>query len=155
MTIPVNSPESGILIEVFAKAGETVEVGSDLFKIDLKAATDAPTTVEKTELKPAKVEAVAPEKASPKINTSTLSKPMITEAPQIQKEIKEAGSALSSARSEQRDKITRMRLRIAERMKEAQNSAASLTTFNEVDMSALMSLRQKYKELFAVPMKPI
>jgi hypothetical protein len=39
-----------------------------------------------------------------------------------------------------------MRARIAERLKESQNSAASLTTFNEVDMSALMKLRSKYKE---------
>ena len=42
--------------------------------------------------------------------------------------------------------MTRMRSRIAERLKESQNSAASLTTFNEVDMSALLSLRSKYKE---------
>lgn len=42
--------------------------------------------------------------------------------------------------------MTRMRARIAERLKESQNSAASLTTFNEVDMSALLGLRNKYKE---------
>jgi 2-oxoglutarate dehydrogenase E2 component (dihydrolipoamide succinyltransferase) len=42
--------------------------------------------------------------------------------------------------------MTRMRARIAERLKESQNSAASLTTFNEVDMSALFKLRSKYKQ---------
>lgn len=42
--------------------------------------------------------------------------------------------------------MTRMRARIAERLKESQNSAASLTTFNEVDMSALIKLRSKYKD---------
>jgi 2-oxoglutarate dehydrogenase E2 component (dihydrolipoamide succinyltransferase) len=40
-----------------------------------------------------------------------------------------------------------MRLRIAERLKQSQNTAASLTTFNEIDMSACIALRQKYKEL--------
>jgi len=42
--------------------------------------------------------------------------------------------------------MNRMRLRIAERLKQSQNTAASLTTFNEVDMSALMDFRQKYKD---------
>lgn len=42
--------------------------------------------------------------------------------------------------------MSRMRLRIAERLKESQNAAASLTTFNEIDMSAIMALRKKYKD---------
>lgn len=42
--------------------------------------------------------------------------------------------------------MNRMRLRIAERLKESQNTAASLTTFNEIDMSSLMDMRKKYKD---------
>ena len=42
--------------------------------------------------------------------------------------------------------MSRMRLRIAERLKEWQNAAASLTTFNEIDMSSLMEMRKKYKD---------
>ena len=42
--------------------------------------------------------------------------------------------------------MNRMRLRIAERLKQSQNAAASLTTFNEIDMSALVSMRKKYKD---------
>jgi 2-oxoglutarate dehydrogenase E2 component (dihydrolipoamide succinyltransferase) len=49
---------------------------------------------------------------------------------------------------EERVKMTRLRKRIAERLKQAQNTAAMLTTFNEVDMSAVMALREKYKESF-------
>ncbi len=49
---------------------------------------------------------------------------------------------------EERVKMTRLRKRIAERLKEAQNTAAMLTTFNEVDMSAVMSMRNKYKDGF-------
>jgi 2-oxoglutarate dehydrogenase E2 component (dihydrolipoamide succinyltransferase) len=49
---------------------------------------------------------------------------------------------------EERVKMTRLRQTIARRLKEAQNTAAMLTTFNEVDMSAVMSLRGQYKEPF-------
>jgi len=49
---------------------------------------------------------------------------------------------------EERVRMTRLRKRIAERLKEAQNTAAMLTTFNEVDMSAVMALRSKYQDSF-------
>ena len=44
--------------------------------------------------------------------------------------------------------MTRLRRRIAERLKEAQNTAAMLTTYNEADMSAVMALRQRYRDSF-------
>src|SRR5690606_6573907 len=49
---------------------------------------------------------------------------------------------------EERVKMTRLRQRIAERLKEAQNTAAMLTTFNEIDMSHVMALRNQYQEGF-------
>jgi 2-oxoglutarate dehydrogenase E2 component (dihydrolipoamide succinyltransferase) len=49
---------------------------------------------------------------------------------------------------EERVRMTRLRKRIAERLKEAQNTAAMLTTFNEVDMSHLMAARNQYKDVF-------
>jgi len=49
---------------------------------------------------------------------------------------------------EERVKMTRLRARIAERLKEAQNTAAILTTFNEVDMTNIMALRAQYKDSF-------
>jgi 2-oxoglutarate dehydrogenase E2 component (dihydrolipoamide succinyltransferase) len=49
---------------------------------------------------------------------------------------------------EERVRMTRLRKRIAERLKEAQNTAAMLTTFNEVDMSALMAARNNYRDAF-------
>jgi len=52
------------------------------------------------------------------------------------------------ARAEQRVAMTRLRARIAERLLQAQSSAAMLTTFNECDMTAVMALRQKYQEQF-------
>ena len=49
---------------------------------------------------------------------------------------------------EERIKMTRLRLTIAKRLKEAQENAAMLTTFNEVDMSEVISMRNQYKEEF-------
>ena len=49
---------------------------------------------------------------------------------------------------EERVKMTRLRLTIAKRLKEAQENAAMLTTFNEVDMSEVMSMRSQYKDEF-------
>lgn len=54
----------------------------------------------------------------------------------------------SAARSEQRVPMTRLRARIAERMVEAQQSAAMLTTFNEIDLTKVKSLRARYKDAF-------
>lgn len=62
-----------------------------------------------------------------------------------QEESSKAQSPYGS-REERRVKMNRMRLRISERLKQSQNTAASLTTFNEVDMSALMNLRKQYKD---------
>jgi len=54
----------------------------------------------------------------------------------------------STNRTEERVRLSRLRKRIAERLKEAQNTAAILTTFNEVDMTAVLDARSRYKEQF-------
>ena len=59
-----------------------------------------------------------------------------------------APSPADDAAREERVKMTRLRATIARRLKEAQNTAAMLTTFNEVDMSAVMALRNEYRDLF-------
>ena len=51
-------------------------------------------------------------------------------------------------RREERIKMSRLRQTIAKRLKDSQNTAAMLTTYNEVDMTAIINLRQEYKELF-------
>ena len=56
--------------------------------------------------------------------------------------------ARATAGRERREKMSRLRKRVAERLKEAQNTAAMLTTFNEVDMTQIMALRAQYKESF-------
>jgi 2-oxoglutarate dehydrogenase E2 component (dihydrolipoamide succinyltransferase) len=56
--------------------------------------------------------------------------------------------AVSGERNEERVKMSRLRQTIAKRLKEAQNTAAMLTTFNDVDMSAVIEARSRYKDLF-------
>ena len=56
--------------------------------------------------------------------------------------------AASGGRKEERVKMTRLRQTVAKRLKEAQNTAAMLTTFNDVDMTAVIEARAKYKDLF-------
>jgi 2-oxoglutarate dehydrogenase E2 component (dihydrolipoamide succinyltransferase) len=80
--------------------------------------------------------APAPAPAAPKPTPAPLAP--ITAVPQ----------APRTAEREERVKMSRLRVRIAQRLKEAQNNAAMLTTFNEVDMTALMKLRDQYKESF-------
>ncbi len=60
----------------------------------------------------------------------------------------QAKAARAPEEGEERVKMTRLRRTIAARLKEAQNNAAMLTTFNEVDMSAVMALRAEYREAF-------
>jgi 2-oxoglutarate dehydrogenase E2 component (dihydrolipoamide succinyltransferase) len=59
-----------------------------------------------------------------------------------------ASVAASTGRKEERVRMTRLRQTIAKRLKEAQNTAAMLTTFNDVDMTAVIAARAKYKDLF-------
>jgi 2-oxoglutarate dehydrogenase E2 component (dihydrolipoamide succinyltransferase) len=73
---------------------------------------------------------------------SFMSRPAAAAAPSAPKAPRETGDG------EERVKMTRLRRTIAQRLKEAQNNAAMLTTFNEVDMSAAMALRAEYKDAF-------
>ncbi|WP_457662499.1 2-oxoglutarate dehydrogenase complex dihydrolipoyllysine-residue succinyltransferase [Sinorhizobium medicae] len=72
-----------------------------------------------------------------------ISAPAAAEPAQVQ-----ARAPAEDAAREERVKMTRLRQTIARRLKDAQNTAAMLTTYNEVDMSAVMSLRSKYKDIF-------
>jgi 2-oxoglutarate dehydrogenase E2 component (dihydrolipoamide succinyltransferase) len=71
-----------------------------------------------------------------------VNRPPVTPAPASPKAARPADAR------EERVKMTRLRKTIASRLKEAQNTAAMLTTFNEVDMSAIIALRTQYKDAF-------
>ena len=87
----------------------------------------------------------APAAAAPAPNTE--SRPAEAPAPQPAPAARGPVNVDDEAR-EERVKMTRLRQTIARRLKDAQNTAAMLTTFNEVDMKPVMDLRAQYKELF-------
>lgn len=164
--VEVNAPTSGTITELLVEVEETVEVGQDLVKIEEGDAPEGGAAPKKEESSsaPKKDEAPkkeesssAPEKEAPAPKNSA---PAAPASPTSSKKDsapakkdsapakKESLSFTSFSRSEERVKMNRMRLRIAERLKESQNTAASLTTFNEVDMSNLMEMRKLYKDEF-------
>jgi 2-oxoglutarate dehydrogenase E2 component (dihydrolipoamide succinyltransferase) len=98
--------------------------------------------------------AAAPQDAAPKVYQPAPASAPAVKAPDVKApEVKtpaapRAPVAADDASREERVKMTRLRQTIARRLKDAQNTAAMLTTFNEVDMKPVMDLRNSYKELF-------
>ncbi|KAJ2806606.1 hypothetical protein H4S07_003767 [Coemansia furcata] len=151
--IPVNSPVGGVIRELLANEEDTVVVGQDLFKIEEGAVVEggAAPPAPKAEAPSASEPIAAPKKSEP-VAAPKKSEP-VAPTPAVQAAKVAAPAALTSPvsfstgeRSERRVKMNRMRLRISERLKQSQNTAASLTTFNEIDMSNLIDLRKTYKD---------
>eukprot|EP01036_Dinobryon_divergens_P026476 gene26476-35135_t len=156
VNVEVRSPQSGFLKEIFNAEGDEISVGNPLFVLSLSET--APATGTTAPPAPVPVEAPAPVKTPAKpAPVAPASAPAVKspDAPKVAKTASPPTTAAAAAtkasagdRSETRVKMTRMRLRIASRLKEAQNTAAMLTTFQEVDMGNLMDLRNKYKDDF-------
>jgi 2-oxoglutarate dehydrogenase E2 component (dihydrolipoamide succinyltransferase) len=155
--VAVNAPQGGIIKEFMANEDDTVTVDQEIARIEPGeapegAAKETPKEAPKeeaasTEAKPA--EPKEENKPEPKQEESKPAPAPKKETPAPKQDskpaAKDAGPTLGS-REERRVKMNRMRLRIAERLKQSQNTAASLTTFNEVDMSSLMEFRKLYKD---------
>jgi 2-oxoglutarate dehydrogenase E2 component (dihydrolipoamide succinyltransferase) len=93
--------------------------------------------------------AAAPRPAAPApAEPADLVAPMATATAPVPLQQMRAPSVANDAAREERVRMTRLRQTIARRLKDAQNTAAMLTTFNDVDMSAIMKLRNDYKDLF-------
>ncbi|HWK44116.1 MAG TPA: 2-oxoglutarate dehydrogenase complex dihydrolipoyllysine-residue succinyltransferase [Stellaceae bacterium] len=178
VTLEVPSPVSGTISQIAADEGANVVVGGLLGMIGEGGAQPAakPASAPAAAPAPAPVPTAAPapitasaalEKSGPAARKlvaengidpagiaatgkdgrltkgdvlAALSKP--APAPQAPVVARETGPR------EERVRMTRLRKRIAERLKEAQNTAAMLTTFNEVDMTAILALREQYKDGF-------
>ncbi|BCS05167.1 putative dihydrolipoamide succinyltransferase [Aspergillus luchuensis] len=157
--VSVNAPESGTIKEFLVGEEDTVTVGQDLVKLELGGAPEtkkedanekpaAPAAADKpTASEPEKPKAPeAPQSSSEKATPSEPSPSKKTEPVATKPQASEPAKPSVGGREERRVKMNRMRLRIAERLKQSQNTAASLTTFNEVDMSSLMEFRKLYKD---------
>lgn len=146
--VEVNAPVAGTITELLVSPDDTVEVGQEIIKIEEGAAPEGqakkeePKEEKKEQPKEEKKDEKKEAKEQPKQEKEVKKEPKKEAKPEAKEEPKSG----AFSRSEERVKMNRMRLRIAERLKESQNTAASLTTFNEVDMSALMEMRKLYKD---------
>lgn len=150
--IEVNAPVSGKIVKLSFKPEDTVTVGQELAQIEPgevssggEAPKEEPKSEEPKKEEPATAAPPPPKSEAPKPEAPKPAPPK-QEAPKKQEPVPQAPKVSSFSRNEERIKMNRMRLRIAERLKESQNTAASLTTFNEVDMSALLEMRKLYKD---------
>ena len=175
VSVSVPSPESGILSEIKIQAGNTVNVGAVLgtvgtgtasvtkkepvkapepvkpkpVEIPVKKIVEVP--VSKKEILSPAVKRIVEEK---RIDISTISGSgrdgRILKGDLLESMgLPSAPSAARASRGdEERVKMTRLRATIAKRLKEAQNNAAMLTTFNEIDMSRIIEMRAEYKDGF-------
>jgi 2-oxoglutarate dehydrogenase E2 component (dihydrolipoamide succinyltransferase) len=172
VSVAVPSPESGVLSEIKIQEGTTVKVGAILGSVGAGSAS-----VKKEPVKISEPTVKIPEPTRPKLEVVQDKKEILSPAVKRIVEEKRIDistisgsgrdgrilvgdllesmglpSAPSQARvtkgNEERVKMTRLRATIAKRLKEAQNNAAMLTTFNEIDMSRIIEMRSEYKDGF-------
>jgi len=144
-----------VALDETVEDGETVTPGTALFEMEEgDAPAAAAPAAKKVEAAPA-----APAAAAAPVAAAAVPKKAPKAAPVPAAPIKSTKTADFSApepvilgagpvRGERRVKMNRMRLRIAQRLKDAQNTCAMLTTFNELDMSGILTMRKEYKDLF-------
>ena len=177
VSLEVASPSDGVLSAITAEEGATVEPGALLGRITEGAVAAAPKAAAAPKVEAPKVAAPAPvakavaepvlapsaQRIAAENNLSPAAIPGTGKDGRVTKgdalaalEARAAAPAAAPVASaprpvherEERVKMTRLRQTIARRLKEAQNAAAMLTTFNEVDMSAVMAVRNQYKDVF-------
>lgn len=177
-SIPINSPVAGKIIELLVEDSSTVKPGQNIMVIDTdgsvsasghekKIAKEEPQQSSSPPPPPVAAQQQSPPPppqlqqhqlhAQPKQHQQTAfaqQKSSIS-VESVKSELNEltsrgqfGGQAPSISRAVTAVKMNRMRQRIATRLKDAQNTYAMLTTFNEIDMSNLMEMRQRYKDAF-------
>lgn len=154
--VSVNAPMSGTIKEFLVAEEDTVTVGQDLLRIEPGegggASESAPPKEEESKKEEAPAKQEESGKPAPKEEVKE-TKPAPAAAPAAPKKSEEkkpstpsSAPAVPGSRNETRVKMSRMRQTIAKRLKQSQDSAASLTTFNEIDMSSLMQFRAENKD---------
>lgn len=178
VAVEVNSPVAGVLGEQLAAVGDTVQVGAVIARVaagaaaasaaapaapaappqpsgpaqagpaDLPLSPAARRVVEEKGLDPAAIAGTGKDGRITKADAMAAAAKASPPAPAVQPPApSQAGGATVERRTE-RVRMTRLRQTIARRLKEAQDTAAMLTTFNDVDMSAVIAAREKYRDAF-------
>jgi 2-oxoglutarate dehydrogenase E2 component (dihydrolipoamide succinyltransferase) len=173
VTLEVNAPSAGVLMKISAPQGTAVKVGAMLGEITAGGTATVQAAApanDKPAVAPAPVAAApAPVSVMPaarkmaddnKIDTSNIAGTgkdnrvtkgdviSALQAPSAPAPVATPSLPRELGSREERVKMTRLRQRIAQRLKEAQNTAAMLTTFNEIDMGAVIDMRNAYKDQF-------
>jgi 2-oxoglutarate dehydrogenase E2 component (dihydrolipoamide succinyltransferase) len=169
-TFELNAEQAGV-IKTMAQEGDTIKIGDVVCSIDTEAAKPAGVEVpaEKPAAKTVAVPASTSATASENVKTTPVAAAIIADKKVDVKKVTPSGSngkilkqdvleALSNpgrkpglelfGRTDRPEKMSNLRKTISRRLVEAKNTTAMLTTFNEVDMSAIMDIRAKYKDKF-------
>lgn len=147
VTVDIRAPQSGVFLEGLVKEGAELKIGAPLYKlgsgtgnvnvkVETKTTSSTATNTNKTTTTP------------PPPTTTTTTSPPKTTASTTSNTAPVVSTKGINDRSETRVKMSKMRQRIAQRLKESQNTSAMLTTFQEVDMSNIFEMRNKYKDQF-------
>ncbi len=173
VSVEVPSPVAGVMGQQIVKVGDTVNVGAVIASIEAGGGAAAPAPVATPAPAPEPV-AESAQTLSPSVRRIVLEKGVdpstikgtgkdgrltkddVLSAAAAPKPVPTAPAAapanaavtVGTDRREERVRMTRLRQTVAKRLKEAQNTAALLTTFNDVDMTAVIEARSKYKDLF-------
>ena len=176
VVLEIPAPQDGVLAEIKHPDGAVVKSGEIVAVIDTSGAvaanqTETPavqnapasvskvtgtTTAANAELSPAVRKLVAEHQVDPQQISGTGKGGRVTKGDvlrHLEQQPESGGDGCTTIhidqdRGEQRVAMTRLRKRIAERLVEAQHSAAMLTTFNEVNMQPVMNMRSRYQEVF-------
>lgn len=168
-TFELNAEEAGVL-KTMAKEGDTLKIGDIVCQVDTAAArpagkaAPAPQPQQQAASKPQQAPAAAPDvKATPVAAAVIADKKVDPSAikgsgahGKILKDdvfaaLENPGTAIGHelfTRNDRREKMSNLRKTVSRRLVEAKNTTAMLTTFNEVDMTNIMAIRNKYKEIF-------
>jgi len=173
VTIEVPCPVAGALSEITAAEGDVVEKDGLLCMVEAGASgavPAAPAAAAASSTSPAPIAAAPAGGGRTDIEDAPSAKKAMADAGLSRDQVQGTGrdgrvmkddvarataggaapasAAVPQGQREERVKMTRLRQTIAKRLKEAQDTAAMLTTFNEVDMTEVMALRSEYKDLF-------
>ncbi len=169
VTLEINAPSAGKITKLNVKVGDTVAVGAVIGSVDGSATggASAPSNSEaKSEIKT--VASLAPSANKQEVIMSPAASKMAAEnnvnissgsgkdgrvtkgdvINSINNPSQPTSAPKDKASRQERVKLSKLRQKIAQRLKESQNTAAILTTFNEVDMTNVMALRSEYKDVF-------
>jgi len=151
VSVDIRAPVAGVLKKQLFSVDDTLEVGADIMIIDPDAPRPEGAAPSTPAAKPA---AAAAEPATPAAAKPAGGAPPPSSPPPAAPKPAATPAAVSppkpavGSRGENRVPMSRMRQRIAERLKESQDTNAALTTFNEIDCSNMMALRKKYGDEF-------